>query len=141
MPRSPQEICDVTWENRYGTIHDGNLPQRVTKECLESTITLSGVQAVFPWVGIDDFHYYHIKCPYSTEADIHLVRDTVKGSSTFWENTNVVSEAAIHTATSGITIRWSRGSKHGWLCVDPNCPFFLGTVSGATTGGVNYFYI
>jgi len=141
MPRNPNDRCAVDWETRYGVDATGNLPTHRTKECLEDTIDLSTIQATFPWVGIQDFHYYHIKCPYSTEADVHLVRNVVNGSPTFWDNTNVISEAEIHTSTSGIMIRWSRGSKHGWLCVDPGCPFYEGTVSGSTTSGVNYFYI
>jgi hypothetical protein len=142
MPRNPRDRCDVSWSTRYGTASgtEGNLPTHKTKECVSEVVTLSGVQAEFPWVTIADFHYYHIKCPYSTESPIHYRRDINRGSATYWQNIDVSAEAITHPTTSGIMIRHSRGSKYGWLCVDPDCPYYKGTASGSV-GGSPYFYI
>jgi hypothetical protein len=143
MPRDPRQKCNRSWEDLYGTTASGNLPQYKTKECVSSVITelaLNYIQGYFPWVGIEDFHYHHIKCPYSTEAGIHMVMDRNIGSPTYWQGIDVSSETLSHTTTSGFMIRFSRGSKHGWLCVDPNCPYYQGTVSGSIKGRP-YFYI
>ena len=143
MPRNPRQKCSQNWTERYGTTISGNLPQYKTKECVSNVITVSGlaqIQTYFPWVGIEDFHYYHIKCPYSTESTIHYIMDRNPASSTYWQSIDVSSEAISHTVTSGFMIRYSRGSKHGWLCVDPNCPYYLGTASGSLRGRP-YFYI
>jgi hypothetical protein len=145
MPRYPRSTCG------RGII-DGNLPTYKTKECVStviSTADLSQIRAYFPWVGIEDFHYYHIKCPFSTEAGMHFVRDSNPTSPTYFWAVDVEGSAVSHTVTSGIMIRFSRGSKHGWLCVDPNCPYYNGNGAGTTisgnvtfnTSGVPYFYI
>lgn len=135
MPRNPIEKCEVTWEERYGTTSSGNFSENKTKECVESTITLSTIQAEFPWVGLQDFHYYHFKCPYSNEAEIHYVRDINRASPTYWSMELVMpGDRANHTATGGLMIKHSRGSRFGWLCVDPVCPYY---VSNET----NYFSI
>jgi len=138
MPRNPADRCNVSWESRFGTTAIGNLPQYKVNTCIASTVDINAVQASAPWVSLDDFHYYHIKCPYSTESTMHLVRSTVGG---VWQTIDVESEAEDHTSTSGIMIRYARGSKYGWLCVDPVCPYYKGTVSGTTTSGNRYFYV
>jgi len=143
MPRNPVDKKAVSWASRYGTTATNNLPQYYPEKYVSTIITpskLVQIQAEFPWVDLDDFHNYHVKCPYATEANVHLVRDTIVGSDTYWQNTNVINEVESHTLTSGVMIRHSRGSKHGWLCVDPNCPYYQGTVSGSIAGS-NYFYI
>ena len=130
MPKFPSNTC-------RDYIVDGNLPQHKIKDCVSTIIddtTMSGIRDFFPWVGIEHFHYYHFKCPYSTESEVHYVR-----GSDFLIN-DVVSEAVSHTSTSGLMIRHSRGVKHGWLCVDPICPYYNGTASGSIAG-TPYFYI
>jgi len=141
MPRKPNNSC--------GRVVDGNLPDYNTKECVSSVINLSNIQTYFPWVGLEDFHYYHIKCPFSTEAGMHYVRDPDINSSTYFMTVDVEGSAASHTSTGGLMIRFSRGSKYGWLCVDPNCPYYKGTAGGTTVSGhisfdstgIPYFYI
>jgi len=122
MPRNPVEKCDTTFEDRYGSTTPGNLPTDKTKVCIENTVDIDAVQAEFPWVTINDFHFYHLKCPYSTEATLNYVRDTNPASATYWQMVEVV--ATDHTTTSGLMIKYSKGSKHGWLCVDPDCPYY-----------------
>jgi len=134
MPRNPKDRCNLSWEQRFGTTAIGNLPQYKINTCIEDTIDINTVQIEAPWVSLDDFHYHHIKCPYSIEASNHMV----KGIN--WQFVDVESEAVSHTATSGIMIRYARGSKYGYLCVDPECPYYNGTVSGTTVGGTWYFY-
>lgn len=145
MPRYPRNTCGRG-------ITNGNLPQYKIKECVSTVISgpaLTQIQAYFPWVGIEDFHYYHIKCPFSTEAGMHLVKDKNHSSPTYFWAVDVESSATSHTVTSGLMIRFSRGSKHGWLCVDPNCSYYNGIASGTTisgnvvfnTIGDPYFYI
>ena len=145
MPRYPRNTCGRG-------ITNGNLPQYKTEECISTVITdaaLSGIRVHFPWVGIEDFHYHHIKCPFSTEAGMHLVKNTDRSSPTYFMAVNVLGSAISHTVTSGFMIRHSKGSKHGWLCVDPTCPYYNGVASGTTisgsvvfnTSGSPYFYI
>jgi len=149
MPRNPVEKCNTSFEDMYGSTTSGNLPTHKTKVCIENTVNISAVQAEFgEWISISDFHFYHMKCPYSTEAAWKFytidqewaawptyVRDTNRSSSTYWKMIPVASgDRAAHTTTSGLMIRHSRGSKHGWLCVDPACPYYL-------LYNKNYFYI
>ena len=148
MPRNPVEKCNITFEDRYGSTTSGNLPTHKTKVCIEDTIDIGAVQAEFPWVTINDFHFYHMKCPYSNEAakpgydwdgnfftEITYVRDTDPTSSNYWKTMPLASSSrASHTTTSGFMIRHSKGSKHGWLCVDPDCPYYI-------LHKRNYFYI
>lgn len=147
MPRNPIAKCEVSWEDRYGTTHSGNLPQFIIHECIENTIDIAAVQLVFPWVSIADFSFYHIKCPYTWEPTpvspdvykiLHEIRETnYPGTITYpyWDFKPVPdSDWTVHTATSGIMIRHSRGSKHGWLCVDPACRYYQ-------LYGIPYFYI
>jgi hypothetical protein len=78
MPRNPVTKCEVSWEDRYGTTSSGNLPQRVLYECLENTIDLAVIQTIFPWVSLEDFNFYHVKCPFTSESSpeqiLHFVR-------------------------------------------------------------------
>lgn len=135
MPRNPKDKCAVPWWTRYGTVSgvEGNLPDRKRTDCIEYKIDLDAVQAEFPWVSIFDFHYYHMKCPYASEASLHYVRNTDTSSPDYWKR-NVSVAHVPHTTTSGMMIRHSRGSRHGWLCVDPSCSYY-------TSNGKPYFQI
>ena len=138
MPRNPIKKCETTFEDRYGTTTSGNLPTHKTKVCVSTVITesdLQTIQAEFGvWITIADFHYYHIKCPYSTQADYNFVLDTDPSSSTYWQPLEVPGGSqSDHTTTSGIMIKHSRGSKYGWLCVDPACHYYQNY-------GKTYFY-
>ena len=145
MPKFPSNTCG-------SYITKGNLPTYKTKECVSSVVTssnLSQIKSYFPWIGIEDFHYFHIKCPFSIQSKMHYVKDTDLGSSTYFMTVDVGESLTDHTLTSGLMVRHSRGSNHGWLCVDPNCPYYGGTASGTTlsgtkvftTAGNPYFYI
>jgi len=134
MPRNPIKKCDSSWEDRYGTTASGNLPRYKITECVESVVDLPAVwSGGATWVRYTDFHYYHLKCPYSTESDLHYVRNIDRNDPNFWEYETLNSGSlAAHTATNAMMIRYVRGSKYGWLCVDPNCPYFVST-------GMRYF--
>lgn len=147
MPRSPKsrrDFCQLPWEDKYGTTAEGNLPQYKRYECIGEAVDLHAVHSGgLPWVRINDFHHYHIKCPYGdyttfsgvVSGTLNYIRDTDTTSSGYWMMyQNDESERTLHTATSGMMIRYSRGSVHGWLCVDPDCWYFLNT-------GNRYFYI
>lgn len=146
MPRNPQEKCNVSWEARYGTTATGNLPRHKASEDTIYTVsgtvysgvdpTLSGIMTGVEW---RDFHTYHIKCPYSTQSDFQYVRNTNPFESSYMEMYTVSGVAVDHTHTEGLMIRWHRGSKYGWLCVDNDCPYYQGTVSGSVAG-TRYFY-
>lgn len=153
MPRNPIEKASVSWEDRYGTTVSGNLAQYIVGACIEDVVDIDVVQAQpgMDWVELRDFHFYNVRCPYSytttisgdgivsREAYWPYVRDVNRSSPTYWMLIDVSSETALHTATNGIMIRYHRGSKYGWLCVDPNCPYYLGTASGSQPGQ-RYFY-
>lgn len=133
MPRNPKEKRSVSWESRFGTTHDGNLPQYKRGQ------NLCGIDPslvdVMEGVKLCDFHYYHIKCPYSTEALYHYVRNTDLSSEYYWEMELLPPSSFFdHLATKGIMIKRFQGSKSGWLCVDNNCPYYLST-------GRRYFYV
>ncbi|HEC64036.1 hypothetical protein LCGC14_0717080 [marine sediment metagenome] len=173
MPRNPVEKCEVTWDDRYGTTSSGNFAGHKTKECIEDVIDLPTIRAEFPWVAQHDsdyrrFHYYHFKCPYAfdredpvvyPQPDVHphLVRNLLdRTSDYYWTYIYSItggvityyevplSERSAHTATGGMMIKHIRGSRYGWLCVDPECPYYLGTATitptGLTIAGRNYFY-
>lgn len=124
--RNPKEKCTVDWEDRYGTTVSGNLPQYKVGECIEDVVNIATVQASTPWVELRDFHYYNMMCPYSNEAFVHKVRDLDPSSAHYLELYYDVLIRSNHTATGGIMIRYTMGArKHGWLCVDPSCPYFL----------------
>ena len=141
MPRNPVEKCNITFEDRYGSTTSGNLPTN-KNECIESLLgdpTISGsniwqIQQEFDWVTVNDFHFYHVKCPYSNESVVNYVKDTNPNSSTYWQMVEIVpASRGYHIITSGFMIRHSRGSKHGWMCVDPDCPYYQ-------LNNINYFY-
>ena len=137
MPRNPIEKCEATWHDQYGTTSSGNFPTHNTKECIEDTVTIGDVRAVFPWVRLDygDFKYYHFKCPYADEAEINYVRNIDQSDPNYWNFELVMpGDRAAHTATGGLMIKHSRGSKHGWLCVDPDCPYYI-------SNNNNFFYV
>jgi len=136
MPRNPIDRCQGSWEDLYGTTVSGNLPQHVTKDCLSDIIDLNTIHSGgLEWVGLKHFNFYHFKCPYSTEASLHYIRNIDRSSPNYWKLEELnQSELASHTSTSGIMIRYARGVKYGWLCVDPACPYFIST-------GRRYFYI
>lgn len=135
MPRKPTAKCEVTWSDRYGTASgvEGNLPGYKIHECTDDAIDIAAIQNVFPWVRSSDFHFYHMKCPYANEAPQHYVRNLDKTSPDYWKFNILITNLSDHTATSGMMIRYNRGSHYGWLCVDPNCPYYL-------DNGVPYFY-
>lgn len=133
MPRNPQEKQNVSWEDRYGTIYEGNLPQYKRGQNL-CNINMSEI--TMPDVKLSDFHYYHLKCPYSTESLYHYVRDTDSSSPTYWEMILLPPGSfADHSGTKGIMIKRFQGSKSGWLCVDDKCPYYV------NIGGQRYFYV
>lgn len=146
MPRNPVEKCSVSWEARYGTTTSGNLSQHKASEdtvyttsgtvCSGIDPNLSGIMTGVEW---SDFHTYHMKCPYSTQSNFHYVYYTNPFESNYRQMYSVESSAVDHTHTQGIMIRWNRGSKYGWLCVDGDCPYYQGTVSGSVAG-TRYFY-
>lgn len=145
MPRPRRTNCN-DWENLYGTTAVGNLAQYKIHECVESVVDIDTVQSGTPWVTISDFRYYHFKCPYGDYTTLSGVAlGTLNYAQTVVSGVRVMyqvqaSDRAEHIATGGIMIRYSRGSAHGWMCVDPNCSYYLGTASG-TVGGTRYFYI
>ena len=140
MPRNPIEKCEATWHDQYGTTVSGWFPTHKTKECIEDTIdasALATIQAEFPWIRSDygDFKYYHFKCPYADEAEINYVRNIDRSDPNYWKFELVMpADRAAHTSTGGMMIRHTRVSKHGWLCVDPVCPYYV-------TNNTNYFYV
>jgi len=128
-------LKEIGWEQYYGTTDSGNLPR------FKATSNPCGVDidALNPQLVSDldirgsDFRAYHIRCQYSTESDINQIVNKNRLSPDYgeWED---VSSTASHTVTSGIMIRFNRGSKYGWLCVDDACPYYQDT-------GRRYFYI
>jgi len=134
MPRHPHDCEDS------GIIIDGNLPQYIIHECVETIIdapTLSGIRDYFPWVNVLDFHFYHIKCPFSSQSYMNYYnKPTIIDNKPDWVLTPVLDYYSItdHLYTRGMMIKYSRGSKHGWLCVDPGCPYYM-------ANNTPYFYI
>jgi len=128
MPRNPNSRCNLTWHQRYGTDHEGNLPNYDTgsNPC---GVNIAGI--THPGVTAADFRYMHKECPYSdtTASGFHLVRDTNPGSATYFQNIelNDPGDLSTHSTTSGIMIKENRGSKYGWMCVDDNCTYYLST--------------
>ncbi len=132
-----QGLCahlkEIGWEAYYGTTRSGNLPEYkvgnnpcgvdvgALDPALVSDLDITG----------SDFRYYHIRCFYSTDSDINSVVDLNPLSPTFGQ-TQAVSPSD-HTVTSGIMIKYNRGSKYGWLCVDDACTYYQDT-------GRRYFY-
>ena len=133
MPRSPVEKCNVSWENRVGTTTSGNLPQfKVGQSVCEVNIE----NITYPDVKLSDFRVYHIKCPYSTQADIHMIRNTTIGDPDYFKmNVSVSGSLSDHVDTGGIMIRENFGSVYGWTCVDDNCEYYT-----SVSVGQRYFY-
>lgn len=127
-------LKEIGWEAYYGTTFNGNLPQYKPDDN-PCGINIDAV--TMPGVTLADFHYYHIKCPYATQADYHYVRNTNPFDANYMQLEQISSgEQTSHTVTSGVMIRYNRGSKYGWLCVDDSCYYYT-TVSP----GSRYFYI
>lgn len=139
MPRDPRDRCRIIkehgWKAIYGTTAEGNLAQyKVNEACKHidiSKLTLS-------WVKQNDFRYYHIKCPYSTQASgANYVRNDDPFDPNYLTYSGLSPEELTdHTVTSGIMIRYNRGTKRGWLCVDDNCYYYTTVCSGS-----RYFYV
>lgn len=142
MPRRPGCI------NVLGA--DGNLPRYKVND---NPCNIDITKVTMPGVTLNNFKEYHIRCPFDTAPsdlyEAHLVRNTNPSSANYWNFEVAVPphQRAGHTTTSGIMIRWSRGSKHGWLCVDDECPYHKGitvTYSGIdaviSKPGDRYFY-
>lgn len=127
-------LKEIGWKAYYGTTADGNLSQHKPDEnpCGVDidAVTMHGVT-------LADFHYYHIKCPYSTQADYHYVRNMNPFDANYMQLEQIdLGEQTSHTVTSGVMIRYNRGSKYGWLCVDDGCYYYTTVFSGS-----RYFYI
>jgi hypothetical protein len=132
MPRKPGQRCSLSWEQRVGTTLVGNLPQYKANQNL-CNVNLSNI--TYPGLRASDFSVYHKKCPYASESFHHRVLDTDPSSPTYWTVVDLIGgEITSHADTKGIMVRESRGSKHGWLCVDDNCYYY-------TTNSQRYFYL
>lgn len=140
MPRDPKDRCRIIqergWKAIYGTTHSGNLPQYKVNQGCSDAIDMSKI--TIPWVKIDDFHYYHTKCPYSTQASgNNYVRITDPLDPNYLTYSGLgLDQLTDHEATGGAMIKCSRGSKRGWLCVDDNCYYYSTVCSGS-----RYFYV
>jgi len=131
-------LNEIGWEAYYGTTHEGNLPQYKPDENL-CNVDMSGI--TMPGVTLEDFHYYHVKCPYSTQAaqggKTTYVIDVSRSSSTYMQMIPVgINELTNHLFTKGLMIRRDSGSKYGHLCVDDSCYYYTTLVSGT-----RYFYL
>jgi len=128
-------VKEIGWDKYYGTTDSGNLPgyDINSNPCGITIASLN--QGIVNQLGITerDFRPNHIKCAYSTESNVNEVLDLSPLSGTYGQIVDVSSTAS-HTVTGGVMIRFSRGSKHGWLCVDDACPFYQ-------TNDRRYFYI
>ena len=130
MPRNKNYKCPSSWQ--LGTTASGNLPQfKVGQNLCE--VNIAGI--TYPDITVSDFRVYHIKCPYSSQAEQHYVRDIDINSPTYWQQQELDSgDLADHQDTKGIMVVEHRGPKHGFLCVDDACPYYIST-------GKRYFYI
>jgi len=131
-------LKEIGWEAYYGTTFSGNLPQYRPDEN-PCNVEIDAITV--PDVTLRDFHYYHVKCPYSTQAASGgvqtYVRDVRPSSPTYRQLIPVgINELTNHSATQGLMIKHNRGSKYGWICVDDNCYYYTTLVSGS-----RYFYI
>jgi len=129
-----QHLTEIGWERYFGTTASGNLSQyKVHDNPCGVDIESLNPQLVED-LNINDgsFRYYNMKCIYDSESGIHTYIDKNVLSPTFGQPITV-SGLALHTVTSGIMVRYNRGSKYGWLCVDDACPYYINT-------GRRYFY-
>ena len=128
-------LKEIGWEQYYGTTNSGNAPEfKATSNPCGVDFGSLNPQLVYDLdIRESDFRFIHIKCHYSTESNINQIVNKNNFSPNYgeWED---VSSTASHTVTSGIMIRFNRGSKYGWLCVDDACPYYQDT-------GQRYFYI
>lgn len=122
MPRRPGSCVNTGGIN-------GNLPEYKVNNN-KCNIDISKI--TMPGVKLSHFKEYHITCPFCDTPtglyEAHLVRNSNPFSANYWnfEVSVPPHQRAAHTTTSGIMIRWSRGSKYGWLCVDDECPYYKG---------------
>jgi hypothetical protein len=129
-------LKEIGWELYFGTTSSGNLGQyKVNSNPCGVDIGSLNPQLVDDLdINPGSFRFYHVNCIYAVESEIHQYTDRSPLSPTFGQTVTLSgSELDYHTVTSGIMIRYVRGSKHGWLCVDDNCPYYLNT-------GMRYFY-
>ena len=135
MTGSCAHLKEIGWEQYYGTTNSGNAPRflATSNPCGVDVNALNSQLVSDLDIRGSDFRFYHIKCHYSTESDINQIVDKNKLSPTYGEWVDVSSTAS-HTVTSGIMIKFNRGSRYGWLCVDDACPYYQDT-------GRRYFYI
>jgi len=137
MPRNLRDRCSLSWESRFGTTTSGNLPQYKPDE---NPCNIDIEAITMPGIALDDFHFYHVKCPYSTQAANGgvqtYVRDGRPLSDTYMQMIPVgINELTNHSATQGVMVRYGRVSKYGYLCVDDACYYHTTIVSGS-----RYFY-
>ena len=130
-------LKNIGWEAYYGTTYSGQLPQYKPDEN-PCNVNIAGI--TMPDVTLDDFHYYHIKCPYSTQATQGGVQtyviDVNPFSTTYMQMIPVgTDELTNHLDTQGLMIKYNRGSKHGHLCVDDSCYYYTTVLIGS-----RYFY-
>jgi hypothetical protein len=141
-------LKEIGWESYYGTTSSGNLSQfkATSNPCGVDVGALNTKLVDALDIRDSDFRFYHIKCPYSTESDVNVILDRNPGmpgnpNPTFGEYVDVSSNTASHTVTSGIMIKFSRGSRYGWLCVDDACPHYQDNKATRGFVGGRYFYI
>ena len=118
MPRNPIEKCSVSWEARFGTTLEGNLPQYKVGH---NPCNVNIENITYPGVIVSDFRAYHFNCPYSAEALTHKVMDLDPNSPTYWTMLDLgPGEITTHSDTKGVMIRENKGH----LCVDDNCYYY-----------------
>ena len=128
MPRYPRNTCGRG-------ITNGNLPQYKTKVCVSTVIdgaALAQIQAHFPWVGIEDFHYHHIKLkeitnntvsvefrnrfftPFNLNNSFLQAEETVIGERAHgWydvDDDGIVDDINNYPATALYSIAWTAGA-------------------------------
>jgi len=125
-------LKEIGWEAYYGTTYSGSLPQYKPDQ---NPCNIDIDNITMPGITLSDFHCYHKKCPYSTQAAedgiTTYVRDVNPSSPTYMQLISVdPGELTDHTSTSGIMIRYHNGPKYGNLCVDDNCYYYTSVIPG-----------